>query len=196
MKISVRISLIFLFALFISCDNPDVETNIMSDVEVKDACSLLNAIRENPSAYSSELGVNLDDVKSQDALIWDSSLANAAYKKAKDMADNNYFAHIDTDGYGMNFMIQEAGFELADYLKTSISQNNFESIAAGTNSKTPSIMIKQLIIDKNVPSLGHRKHLLGMNDFYAACKYIGIGFYKKPESHYTYYCCVLIARHK
>ncbi len=95
-----------------------------------------------------------------------------------------------------NSKVDAAGFTLADYLLKSKTANNFESIAAGTNRNTAKIMIQQLIIDKGIPSLGHRKHLLGMTYFWADAEYCGIGFYKKPGSTYTYYMCVLIAKHE
>ncbi|MGZ2369466.1 CAP domain-containing protein [Ancylomarina sp. YFZ004] len=172
------------------------EAKDLNEITRKDAFDYLNAVRNNPSAYSDELAVNLSEVEKRDKLIWSSELAKAAYSKAKDMAERNYFAHVDPDGYGMNYKISEAGFHLADYMMQSKSANNFESIAAGTNRTTGKIMIQQLIIDKGIPSLGHRKHLLGMTSFWADAEYCGIGFYKKPGSTYTYYICVLIAKHE
>ena len=172
------------------------EAKELNEINRKDAFDYLNAVRNNPPAYSEELAVDLSTVEKRDKLIWNAELAKAAYDKAKDMAERNYFAHVDPDGYGMNYKISEAGFYLADYLMPSKSANNFESIAAGTNRNTGKIMIQQLIIDKGIPSLGHRKHLLGMTSFWADSEYCGIGFYKKPGSTYTYYICVLIAKHE
>ncbi len=74
--------------------------------------------------------------------------------------------------------------------------NIFKSITGCTDRNTGRIRIQQLIIDKGVPSLGHKKNLLGMTDFWAAAEYCGIGFYKKPNSTYTHYICVLVAKHK
>jgi len=174
-------------------DTPESES--LNEVNRKEAFDYLNAVRNNPTAYNDELGVDLSTVERRDDLIWNDAIAKAAYNKAKDMAERNYFAHVDPDGYGMNYKINEAGFELADYLLQSKEAKNFESIAAGTNRNSGKIMIQQLIIDKGIPSLGHRKHLLGMTDFWAESKYCGIGFYKKAGSKYTYYMCVLIAKH-
>lgn len=199
------LSLIYLSSICISCsDNKDSdliveessEAKSLNETNRKDAFDYLNAVRENPTAYNDELGIDLSAVEKRNNLIWSPELAKAAYNKAKDMAERNYFAHVDPDGYGMNYKINEAGFTLADYLMKSKTSNNFESIAAGTNRNTGKIMIQQLIIDKGVPSLGHRKHLLGMTDFWANAEYCGIGFYKKPGSTYTHYICVLIAKHK
>lgn len=199
------LSLISLSSICVSCsDNKDSdliveessEAKSLNETNRKDAFDYLNAVRENPTAYNDELGIDLSAVEKRNNLIWSPELAKAAYNKAKDMAERNYFAHVDPDGYGMNYKINEAGFTLADYLMKSKTSNNFESIAAGTNRNTGKIMIQQLIIDKGVPSLGHRKHLLGMTDFWASAEYCGIGFYKKPSSTYTHYICVLIAKHE
>ena len=172
------------------------EAKSLNEANRKDAFDYLNAIRSKPFAYSEELAVDLSAVEKRAKLIWSDELAKAAYEKAKDMAERNYFSHIDSDGYGMNYKINAAGFTLANYLLESKMTNSFESIAAGTNRNTGKIMVQQLIIDKNIPDLGHRKHLLGMTDFWADAEYCGIGFYKKPGSTYTYYMCVLIAKHE
>ena len=56
--------------------------------------------------------------------------------------------------------------------------------------------IRNLIIDKNVPSLGHRKDLLGLDDWNASLYDIGIGYARPVEnSRFRSYVCVLIAKH-
>jgi uncharacterized protein YkwD len=198
--------LILILPLWVSCGGTSFDNDLiveesseaksLNEVNRKGAFDYLNAVRSKPSAYSEELAVDLSAVEKRAKLVWSEELAKAAYEKAKDMAERDYFAHIDPDGYGMNHKIDAAGFTLADYLLKSKTTNNFESIAAGTNRNTGKIMIQQLIIDKGVSSLGHRKHLLGMTDFWANAEYCGIGFYKKPGSTYTHYMCVLIAKHE
>ncbi len=203
-----KLSTFILFSfslLLISCEGTSEDDFVLvesseaekiNEINRKDAFDYLNAIRNEPSAYSDELGVDLSDVEKRPKLIWNEELATAAYNKVKDMAEHNYFAHVDLDGYGMNYRINEAGFYLADYLLESKTANNFESIAAGTKHNTGKIMIQLFIIDKDIPSLGHRKHLLGMTDFWAEAEYCGIGFYKQPGSRYTHYICVLVAKHE
>lgn len=172
------------------------ESERINEKNRREAFDYLNAVRSDPPAYSDELGVDLSEVEKRPELIWNENLATAAYNKVKDMAENDYFSHVDLDGYGMNYRINEAGFYLADYLLQSKTANNFESIAAGTKHDSGKIMIQLFIIDKNIPDLGHRKHLLGMTDFWAESEYCGIGFYKQPGSKYTHYICVLVARHE
>ncbi|MRT94292.1 CAP domain-containing protein [Ancylomarina sp. 16SWW S1-10-2] len=172
------------------------EASKINEINRKEAFDYLNAVRNEPAAYSDELGVDLSDVEKRPQLIWNEELATAAYNKVKDMAEKKYFSHVDSAGYGMNYRINEAGFHLADYLLQSKTANSFESIAAGTKLNTGKIMIQRLIIDKDIEGFGHRKHLLGMTDFWAESAYCGIGFYKQPGSRYTHYICVLIARHE
>jgi len=197
--------LLSLSLLLISCEGASkddfvlVESSVaerINEINRKDAFDYLNAVRNEPSAYSDELGVDLSDVEKRPELIWNEKLATAAYNKVKDMAENDYFSHVDLDGYGMNYRINEAGFHLSDYLLESKTVNTFESIAAGTKLNTGKIMIQRLIIDKDIEGVGHRKHLLGMTDFWAEAEYCGIGFYKQPGSRYTHYICVLVAKHE
>jgi uncharacterized protein YkwD len=162
--------------------------------EAQKAFELLNKVRSNPKAYNKEWSVNLSSAKEKPALKWNDTLAKVAEAKALDMAQHNYFNHVDEKGYGMNYYINKAGYKLnKDWLKNK-SDNFFESISAGENSGEESI--KDLIIDKNTPGLGHRNHLLGMNSFYANLTDIGIGFVRCSNGcTYQTYISVVIARH-
>jgi hypothetical protein len=71
--------------------------------------------------------------------------------------------------------------------------NNFESLSAGRSNPLNSII--SLIKDEGVIGYGHRKHLLGMTEFWEPCYDIGIGWGYNPNSKYKTYCCVLIAKH-
>jgi len=159
----------------------------------QEAVEYLNNVRANPNAYSNEIGVSLIDVDPMHPLKWNANLAAAAQRKAQDMADRNYFAHVDPDGYGMNYFIQNAGYQLiSDFLSENAS-NNFESLSAG--SATPKASIIALIKDEGVVGYGHRKHLLAIDDFWKPCYDIGIGWGYNANSTYKTYCCVLIAKH-
>ncbi|MGE5479539.1 MAG: CAP domain-containing protein [Chloroflexota bacterium] len=191
---------LFLVLFAISCsddksENP--ESPIVAELrgESQKAYNYLNKVRANPSAYSAEMCVDLSYVKSKPALNWNPLLQKAAERKAQDMADRNYFAHVDPAGYGMNFYINKAGYTLIpDFLKEN-KTNNFESIAAGVKSGEE--IIRLLIEDKGYEdNPGHRNHLLGIKDFWANCYDIGIGIAYNPKSEYRYYCSVLIAKHE
>ena len=183
-------------------NNPEPDFDLVSKYEhlldrqeAQLALQYLNEVRSNPSAYSNEIGCNLSNVESRPMLVWNNQLVNAAERKALDMAIRNYAAHIDPDGYGMNYYINKAGYTLIDAFLTSDSSNNFESLAGGySNGKTT---IQALILDKGYPEgeEGHRQHLLGILPFWSNCYDVGIGFVRKDDSYYKTYCCILIAKH-
>ncbi|MEI9807661.1 MAG: hypothetical protein WDO16_07150 [Bacteroidota bacterium] len=110
------------------------------------------------------------------------------------MANRDYFGHTDPDGYAINYFIHKSGYILnADWLKNK-SDNYFESIIA--ESPDGETAIKRFIIDEGVPSLGHRKHLLGIGEWNASLVDIGIGFARRDAgSTYQTYVSLVIAKH-
>lgn len=164
--------------------------------ELSAALQYLNAVRANPGAYSGDAGADLSDIAPMPALLWNEQLAEAARRKAQDMATRRYFDHVDPDGYGMNHFIHQAGYTLNEAFLRNRSANMFESISAGTSS--PRAAIINLISDGNEPvheKAGHRLHLLGIKDFWRNCQDIGIGWASNPNAPYRTYCVVLIAKH-
>jgi uncharacterized protein YkwD len=152
----------------------------------------LNAVRQNPAKYATIYKVPaLRKAQAKPALIWDEQLAELAQRKAEDMAGNNYMAHVDRKGRGMNYYLWQANYPLPDFYSKESRANNVESIAA--NTVGPDDFVKQLIIDEGVPGLGHRKHLLGFNDNGMPATHVGIGIAFNPHSKYKYYCSILIA---
>ena len=128
------------------------------------------------------------------ALRWNDTLAKVAETKALDMADKNYFAHVDKKGYGINYRINEAGYKVEPAWLNPKSENFFESICAGMESGKNGIDI--LLIDEGIPSLGHRKHLLGLDKWNASLYDIGIGYVNIPDgSKYISYMSLIIAKH-
>ncbi len=172
---------------------PPSNSKLNSTSEIENAFNYLNAVRQNPGMYSNEIGVDLSDVRPLHQLKWNQTLAKAAQAKAQDMVDRNYFGHVNPDGGGMNFKINAAGYQLRASWLSDYSSNNFESIAAGKPSGKETII--QLINDGGVShdNAGHRRHLLGMVDFYRNCYDIGIGMAKGGA--YGYYWCIIIAKH-
>ncbi len=169
---------------------------IIDKEESKKAFLLINIMRQNPAAYSQELGVDLDTVKARQAVIWNDTLAKVAEQRALDMATRNYFAHVDPDGYGVNYHINQAGYKLKKSLLKNPKANQFESIEAGPH--TGEEAVKKLIIDKgHATTVGHRKHLLGMTKWDASLVDIGVGFVRCKEGcKYKTYMSVVIAKHK
>ena len=158
------------------------------------AFDLLNKIRQSPEQYYSELKLYWALPITNSRLVWNDTLATAAEHKALDMAKRGYYAHVDPDGYGMNDHINRSGYKLIPSFLADKAANNFESIAAGF--RTGEDAIRGLILDKNVPRMGHRNHLLGIGKWNESLVDIGIGFARcdtgcKDKS----YISVLIAKH-
>lgn len=162
-----------------------------------EAFEFLNNIRANPASYAQEVGTDhMKSVEARPALAWNETLAQVARDKARDMARRDYFAHVDPDGYGMNYFINKAGYSLAAYRLKKKSENNFESIACGTSTLARQAIIILLYDDgASNAAAGHRRHLLGIPDGYARCRDVGIGHHYDPGSRYGHYWCILVARH-
>jgi len=161
--------------------------------EAQKAFVLLNQIRSNPAAFAAEMPF-LAEMGKKPLLEWNDTLAKVAEAKAMDMATRRYVSHVDPDGYGLNYKINEAGYKLNAKWLASKELNYFESISAGAPDGETAI--RNLLIDKNVPTLGHRKHLLGLDEWTSSLYDIGIG-YARPDgnSPYMSYVCVIIAKH-
>jgi hypothetical protein len=167
---------------------------VIDKAEAKKAFSLLQEIRNNSKGFFRELGFDSTLKKTAIQLQWNDTLAKVAEKKAYDMANRNYFAHVDPDGNGLNYFINKSGYKLNSDWTKSKSDNYFESLAA--NNETGEEAIKDLIIDSNTPSFGHRNHLLGLDNWNASLTDIGIGFSRRDSgSTYKTYTCVIIAKH-
>jgi uncharacterized protein YkwD len=161
--------------------------------EAQEAYQYLNKVRQNPSAYSKEIGTDLRYVSALPPLAWSNELEQAAERKAIDMAKRGYFDHVDPEGFGMNYWIAKAGYKLPDEWLKKKGYNNFESIQAGLSNGIE--IIKNLILDEGTNPPGHRNHLLGILPFWSNCTDVGIGIAYNPDSEYKYYTCVLVAKH-
>lgn len=113
-------------------------------------------------------------------------LAQVARERAKDMAERDYFGHVNPDGKGPNYLVRAAGYALPSWYPRADDANNIESIAAGYS--TPADVWAGWM-----NSSGHRMHLLGQHSFYAAQTQVGIGYYYKAGSRYGHYWVVLSA---
>lgn len=180
-----------------SSDDGRVDVSEISDAEAKIAFEYLNKIRQNPSAYSQEIGVDLSGVKALHALKWNKYLEKAAQAKAEDMVKRGYFAHVDPDGYGMNIKIHEAGYTLSKSWISNKSDNFFESLYyKGGGDRGGIVAIRGLVNDGGADNdnAGHRRHILGIDSFWANCYDIGIGHAWTSDGRSHYYC-VLVAKH-
>ena len=161
-------------------------------LEAQKAFLLINYLRSNPNKIKEITSISLPNYKGKNKLIWNSTLQKVAEQKAKDMANKNYFSHVNKEGYGLNLLIHMEGYTLPyQYIKRK--KNNYvESIGAGYESGRS--LVIGLIQDFGEPTLGHRKHLLGMQGYEENVN-IGIGFVRilNSQSNYLTYCCVIIA---
>ena len=201
MKKNIKYLLLFL-SLFIiySCSEDDNPVNFgdatLNTQEADAALQYLNAVRANPSAYSSSIGVDLSSVSARPALLQNSILTKVAQERAADMAVRDYVGHVNPDGKACNILIYEAGYTIPSAWYSDPELNYFESLAANSISITGQDFINMLIVDEGVPSLGHRNHLLGIGDFNSTLVDVGIGYATNPKSTYINYFVVIIAKHE
>lgn len=186
---SIRLLCLLCF-LFIASDFKAQTTHLKE--ESLQAIHYLNRIRQNPKAYADSTGtLSLKYAKEKPALQIDSILMDVALKKAKDMADKNYFDHVNKEGLGINYMIHVAGYPLEERWIRKKEFNSFESIAAG--DETGIANINTLILDKGQNPPGHRQHLMGMTEFWGGCTDVGAALVHNPKSKYKYYFVIIIA---
>lgn len=111
------------------------------------------------------------------------SLEYGARHKAYDLGDREYFSHLSPDGENANRLARRYENNLPTYYPEN--GNSIESLLGGTDD--PEKMINFLLL-----SPGHRKHLLGENEFFRRQSYIGIGFEFVSGSPYSFYWCIWI----
>lgn len=182
------VPVVMLLLSFLYNNNPFVVKE-----EAQQAFQLLNTIRSNPEKYYRELHLQSKLPITKAPLRWNDTLARVAEAKALDMAKRNYFDHVNPEGYGINFFINQSGYTLnADWLKDK-KENFFESIGSGHESGEAAI--KSLIIDEEDAQKGHRNHLLGIGEWDASLHDAGIGFVKCDGGKYQSYICIIIAKH-
>lgn len=114
-------------------------------------------------------------------------LAAVARQRAADMAQRGYFSHTTPEGYGPNYLVQQAGYVLPSYYSTALDANNIESIAAGY--PTAAVTWQQWM-----GSTPHRTQLLGLSSFFADQTQYGIGYAYNPNSPYQHYWVVITAK--
>lgn len=198
-KILILITMsIFVLAACSDDDSGPAEPTVSEYLDrdqAKAAFEYLNKVRVDPDAYSASIGVDLSAVEARDVLTWNNTLQEVAEAKALDLANRNYFAHVDPDGFGINYHMNKAGYPMRPEWTTDPKTNNFESLAANSRDNfSGQNFINQLIIDEDVPSLGHRKHLLGMGDWNASLTECGVAIARKQGTKYTNYLVYIIAK--
>ena len=119
-------------------------------------------------------------------LVYNPLLTSVARARAKDMARRNYFGHVDPDGYGPNWHLTRAGYQLPIEWTAFRSSNQVESILGGKATAEEAFHTL-------VNSSGHRSHLLAAAPFYANHLCYGIGYAYNPASTYKHYWAIISA---
>jgi len=140
----------------------------------------------NPEAQAfADLMIN-DPTQQRAFMFCDPILAQVAQERAVDMGTRDYFSHTNPDGYGPNYLVQEAGYILPSFYNQTLTGNNIESICAGSSTASEAWNLL-------MGSDGHRNHLLGVDPFYAAQTDYGIGYAYIPNSTYGHYWVIITA---
>lgn len=125
----------------------------------------------------------------REQMLCDPILTRVARERAMDMAKRDYFDHVNPDGYGPNYLVRAAGYDLPILYGDDPRVNMVESIAAGFGLHTG-----QDVWVLWEGSEVHRTHLLGRVSFMAEQERYGIGHVRVEGSTYTNYW-VFIAAH-
>src|SRR5260221_5396200 len=119
-------------------------------------------------------------------VVVDPILSRVARARAIDMAKRHYFAHVNPDGHGPNYLVRQAGYPLPASYDQSPTGNNIESCSAG--DPTP-----ESAWSGWMGSAPHKTHLLALQSFYAEQTSLGVGYYFDASSDYQYYWVVITA---
>jgi uncharacterized protein YkwD len=126
----------------------------------------LNDARSNPAAYGASIGLNLSGVAPAPPLAFNTRLIQAAYRHSLDMFTRHYFDHNTPQGITPLQRIHAAGNPAAAW---------GESIAKGWPGVASAL--QELIVDRGIPDLGHRRHLLGIDPLFKSQNQVGIGVF-------------------
>lgn len=189
-----------LFLLWTMSNLPVKGQVVQDSAGARLAFEFLNQVRENPPQFANTIHPALKKIPAKNKLHWNDTLARLAMEKALDMATRKYFDHVSPERQGMNFVLEKAGFKLIPAATSKKNLNFVESIHMTTEPgwrqgfiTPPEEAIKNLIIDKGVEGLGHRKHLLGIGPENENQKEAGIGLVTiKTRKGTKTYMCVLI----
>jgi len=172
----------------------------------------VNRARHDPPAWAAEYGlgaqtggdgqpVTLVGVEPRPPVALNTTLVDSSRFKAQEMATNNYFAHMSAvDGRFANDVVRAFGYPLpaqfpapggGSYLFPA-NANGIESISAGygpgQNDQTQAVnAVIGLIVDGGIPSLGHRNHLLAIDDYNTIFAEAGAGYGVNANATYKNY---------
>lgn len=145
----------------------------------------INRARSDPPAYGEKIGLDLSLIAAQPPLAVSPHLSGSARFHAQVMLDHHEFSHVSaTLGIGPNQMAVDHGYDLflSGLSRDWGTANNIESILRSVNQiATTPAAVKTLVIDKDVPGVGHRVHLLAIGA-YTNHREIGFGWATGTDS--------------
>jgi uncharacterized protein YkwD len=144
------------------------------------------ALTPEEQALATRLVGDRGQRRSSRQMTLDPILTAVARARAADMGKRRYFAHVNPDGYGPNYLARAAGYGLPDSWSGGRSANYIESIGAGY--PTP-----EAAWEGWMHSPAHRTHLLASSAFYRDQTSFGIGSYSDPASPYRRYWVIITA---
>ena len=147
------------------------------------------------------LPTDLIGVLPQPPLAINESLVDSSRLHAQEMASSNYFAHESAvTGKWPNLLAREAGYPLAMQVPNSgggvfllrDDSNQIESIVAGFGPGRADLTnainaVVNLIVDTGTPGLGHRFHLLAIDEFNQVFREAAAGFGSDPSADFRNY---------
>jgi len=164
----------------------------------------LNRARNDPPGWAVEQGLGsrtggdgqpttLVGVEPRPPLAMNEILGDSSGFKAEEMAAEDYFSHqsqVGPDFFHPNELVRNVfGYPLPEQVPApgggvflfTDDFNSVESIACGFGQGTQNLTqaihaLTLLIVDANVPSLGHRTHLLATNEFNSIFTEAGAGY--------------------
>ena len=169
----------------------------LDTAEAKAIFEYLQKVRQKKIDKSDPMNKYIKNQDKLPLLIWNDTLAQVARNKAVYLVDHNYFDHVDLLGKGINYYISKAGYALDENWLDDPKNNYFESLQAGYSNGVG--VVQYLIIDKDIRGHGHRKHLLGQDDWNFKNVDFGAAFYRVPsyiKVDYSTYTVIIIARHR
>ncbi len=141
-----------------------------------------------PGPEEAELAARMKNHSEQKRpfLVCNPTLERIAREMAQDMAERDYFSHINPEGLGPNELVRRGGYPLISSYDPSLTANNIQSIGRGGTLE----QMWPLWMN----SASHRLHLIGDGPFWIAQTDYGIGYYYDPNSRSQHYWVILTAR--
>ena len=119
-------------------------------------------------------------------MVADPTLCAVAHAKAADMARRRYYAHVDPDGHGANWLVRNAGYPLPAWWGTDPAANYIESIDASEPTAGHAW-------NAWMGSPGHKAHILASTTFYRDQTSFGVGYYYDAASPWGHYWVIITA---